>query len=265
MHYTASMARKGWTRDELILTFNLYCKIPFGKIHYRNPAVIELSLLIGRTPSAIAWKLANFARLDPTLRERGIKGAGHGSEREIEIWQEFNSNWDALAFESEHLLRAMQVHHSAPRTVEETAEEELFPEGRTRETITKARVNQAFFRSAVLASYDERCCISRIATRDLLVASHIVPWSQDAANRTNPRNGLCLSALHDRAFDCGLITITPELKVRVSPSLRQAAKRDPSLVDFILRYEDSRISVPSRFVPERDFLAYHNEKVFRKT
>jgi len=71
------MAKDNWTRDELILAFNLYCKIPFGKIHIRNPEIISLAKAIQRTPSAVSWKLANFARLDPTLRSRRIHGAPH--------------------------------------------------------------------------------------------------------------------------------------------------------------------------------------------
>jgi len=83
------MPRKNWRRDELILAFNLYCKTPFGRIHIRNPEIIALAKLLGRTPSAVSWKLANFARLDPSLRARQIKGASHGGFTEIEVWEEF--------------------------------------------------------------------------------------------------------------------------------------------------------------------------------
>src|SRR5438067_1595728 len=98
------MSRKTWQRDELILAFNLYCKTPFGKIHIRNPEIISLAKLLGRSPSALSWKLANFARLDPSLQQRQIIGAPHGGKGEIEVWNEFNSNWESLAFESEKLL-----------------------------------------------------------------------------------------------------------------------------------------------------------------
>lgn len=62
-----------WTRDELILAINLYCKLPFGKIHRGNPDIVELANLLGRTPSSIAYKLVNFASLDPSLQARGIR------------------------------------------------------------------------------------------------------------------------------------------------------------------------------------------------
>lgn len=79
------MPRRDWTREELIVAFNLYCKIPFGRIHIRNPQIIDLAKAIDRTPSAVSWKLANFARLDPALQKRNIAGASHGARAEVEI------------------------------------------------------------------------------------------------------------------------------------------------------------------------------------
>jgi hypothetical protein len=93
------MPRRDWSREELIVAFNLYCR-PFGRIHIRNPQIIDLAKAIGRTPSAVSWKLANFARLDPALKKRHIAGASHGARAEVEVWNEFNQNWEKLAFES---------------------------------------------------------------------------------------------------------------------------------------------------------------------
>jgi putative restriction endonuclease len=250
------MVRRDWSREELIIAFNLYCKIPFGRIHIRNPEVIELAKAIGRTPSAVSWKLANFARLDPALRKRNIAGATHGARGEVEVWNEFSNDWERLTFESERLLA--KVTGRAPKV----AEVEEFPEGRNRETIVRTRVNQGFFRAAVLGSYDARCCITGLQIRQLLNASHIVPWSVDVKNRTNPANGLCLNAIHDRAFDCGLLTITPDFRVRVSPLARKHAK-DAAARHFLWRYEGASISLPRRFLPDTNFIHYHNERVFR--
>lgn len=57
-----------WNRDQLKLAYYLYCQLPFGKFHHRNPEVMKLATLIGRTPSAVAMKLSNFASLDPLKR-----------------------------------------------------------------------------------------------------------------------------------------------------------------------------------------------------
>jgi len=250
------MPRRDWTREELIVAFNLYCKIPFGHIHIRNPLIIELAKAIGRTPSAVSWKLANFARLDPALKKRNIAGATHGARGEVEIWNEFNHNWEALAFESERLLQSI-----TGRSSEDDSEVSQFPEGRTRETVVRARINQGFFRTSVLAAYGARCCITGLSIPQLLNASHIVPWSVDVKNRTNPRNGLCLNAIHDRAFDCGLLTVMPDLTVKLSPKLKGRAM-DQVAQDLLWRFENSPIASPRRFAPDEKFLRYHNENVF---
>jgi putative restriction endonuclease len=252
------MPRREWTRDELILAFNLYCKIPFGKIHKHNPQVIELAKAIGRTPSAFSWKLANFARLDPALQRRNIAGASHGARAEVEVWEEFNQNWERLAFESERLLE--KATGKPAETSEEPTE---FPEGKTREATIRARINQGFFRATVLAAYDEQCCITGLPVRELLTASHIVPWAMDIKNRTNPRNGLCLNAIHDRAFDCGLLTVTPDLTVRLSPRLK-AKSAHKSMADLLHRYDGVHISMPRRFTPDPECLRVHNERVFKR-
>lgn len=250
------MARRGWTREELIVAFNLYCKIPFGRIHIRNPLIVELAKSIGRTPSAVSWKLANFARLDPTLKKRNIAGATHGAQGEIDVWNEFDQDWERLAFESERLLQ--DIMGREPGFKDELVS---FPEGRTREAIVRARVNQGFFRASVLAAYSNRCCITGLCVPVLLNAGHIVPWSVDVKNRTNPRNGLCLNAIHDRAFDCGLLTITPQLTVALSPKLKESTK-DAAAESLLLRFEGASIEPPSRFWPGEEFLRYHNEHVF---
>jgi len=255
------MPSRNWTREELIVAFNLYCKIPFGRIHIRNPQIISLAKLLGRTPSAVSWKLANFSRLDPTLKKRGIKGASHGAKSDEEIWQEFSGNWEQLAFESERLLAQM-----SGRKLDEVAslpEEDLPREGKERARVVRTRINQQFFRAAVLAAYHQRCCITGLAVPELLNASHIVPWSVDTENRVNPRNGLCLNAIHDRAFDRGLLTIRPSFTVKLSPLLR-AFKRQEAIKELFLPYEGKRIELPSHFTPEIEFLRYHNETVFKQ-
>jgi putative restriction endonuclease len=250
------MPRRDWTREELIVAFNLYCKIPFGRIHIRNPEVIELAKSINRTPSAVSWKLANFARLDPELQKRNIAGATHGAQSEVEVWDEFRNNWEKLAFESERLLAQL-----TGRIDNLDQGVEGFPEGRSREAMVRTRVNQGFFRSAVLAAYGSKCCITGCSVPELLNASHIVPWASDVKNRTNPRNGLCLNALHDRAFDCGLLTITPALTVKIS----RKVKRKPADVgthELLVRYDGVSISPPQHFAPDPVFLKHHNERIF---
>jgi HNH endonuclease len=247
-----------WNRDELIIAFNLYCKIPFGRIDQTNPVISALADVLGRTPSALAWKLANFARLDPSLKARGVKGASHGSKGEEQVWEEFNNNWDSLAFESERLLA--QLTNQSVEELNELNEDELPKDGEERERVVKVRVNQRFFRTTVLASYESRCCITGLAIPSLLSASHIAPWAKDTNNRMNPRNGLCLSVLHHAAFDNGLITITPDLCVRVSSNVKES--NDEAGHAFFGRYDKAPVRIPRRFLPDPVLLAWHNKQRF---
>ncbi len=254
------MVSNKWTREELILAFNLYCKIPFGTIHTHNPQIIALAKILDRTPSAVSWKLANLASLDPTLKKRNIAGASHGSKMDEVVWNEFNGDWDRLAFESEKLL-AQKIG----KPVEDISDVDLldFPVmGKEREAVVKIRVNQNFFRKAVLAAYNFQCCITGLGIPELLNASHIIPWSKDKANQVNPRNGLCLNAIHDRAFDRGLLTITPDFKIKISKSIKRN-DIDSALQDFLFRYDGAEIKTPTRFLPDSKFLKYHNKSVFR--
>lgn len=152
--------QKLWTRDELILAINLYCKLPFGKLHRNNPKLIHLANLIGRTENSVAFKLVNFASLDPSLQARGIKGASNTSNLDKEIWNEFYNHWNVLPYESEKLLA--QFEHTTVEELNHIPEIELPKEGKVREQIVKVRVNQTFFRNAVLASYNNTCCITGI-------------------------------------------------------------------------------------------------------
>lgn len=254
------MAPRNWTRNELIVAFNLYCKTPFGRIHVHNPEIIDLAELIGRSPSAVSWKLANFARLDPSLQRRGIIGATHGSKGEQEIWDEFNQDWGKLSFISEELLAQFKG-----KSIEEVSNIDIsdLPIGAERETMVRVRVNQNFFRSSILAAYNSQCCITGLAIPELLNASHIVPWATDPYNRVNPHNGLCLNAIHDRAFDRGLLTITPDYTVKLSPSIKITHNSDEAFGNLLLRYEGVKILIPDRFIPDRRFIEYHNRNIFK--
>lgn len=251
------MPRRNWTREETIVAFNVYCKIPFKDSHASHPEIIKYANIIGRSPSALNMKVGNFGRLDPELRKRGITGLSNGGKLEKVIWDEFHSNWDDLAFESEKLISKFQNKEIAEFTFED------FPVGKERETTVKARVNQSFFRSTVLSSYNSKCCITGLSIADFLVASHIKPWSKDKENRINPHNGLCLNSIHDKAFDRGFITITTDYKIMVSRYFDDYSS-DKSVNDFFLRFDNQLIIKPERFLPNKEFLDYHFLNVFKK-
>ena len=236
--------RKPWTRDELIVAINLYCKTPFGRIHVRNPEIIALAKLLGRTPGSVSYKLANFASIDENLDR---KGASNVSNLDRAVWAEFFADWDGVVFESERRMAELRGTSLEAEVALEKDEDIVLPEGKTREAVVRQRVNQDFFRRTVLSSYDGACCITGLAVSELLVGSHIVPWAADAGNRTNPRNGLCLNVLHDKAFDRGLIAVDEGYRVLVSSRVRKLGMEQARAV---LEVEGAELRMPRRFLPD---------------
>lgn len=249
-----------WTREETIVAFNVYCKIPFKSSRKTNPTIIKYANIIGRSPSALNMKVGNFGRLDPDLRKQGIIGLANGSKLDKIVWSEFYGNWEKLSYESELLIAEFQN-----KPVEELIEDEVFkfPIGIEREALIKQRVNQNFFRSTILSSYNVKCCITGLSVPEFLVASHIIPWKKDESNRLNPHNGLCLNSIHDKAFDKGFITVTPDYKIKVSKYFDDF-KRDDAIADFFLKYENQSIILPDRFLPSKEFLDWHSTNLFKK-
>lgn len=257
------MSSNRWTSEQLKLAFNLYCQLPFGKLHSRNAEIIELATLIGRTPSAVAMKLVNFASLDPAITSTGRSGLGNASSLDREVWDEFHADWERLAVECALLIQQLLEGRAEPVSAPES--DETFDlndySGETRQVLTEQRIKQNFFRRAVLASYRGRCCMSGLSDARLLIASHIVPWSKDKANRLNPSNGLCLSAIHDRAFDKGLITLTDDLRIVLSGALRNSA--DQFAIEVFSCLDGEKIQMPERFVPNLDFISRHRNEIFQ--
>lgn len=253
-----------WSREELLVAFNIYCQTPFGKLHARNPDIVRVAAVLGRTPSSLAMKLVNFASLDPSITSTGRRGLGNASRADKAIWDEFNEDWEGLAVESELHLKDLIKKSEGTEPEFQKGDSDFDSTtyvGDTKAVQVQARIKQSFFRRAVLSSYKQRCCITNISEPRLLVASHIVPWMSDAKNRLNPRNGLCLSALHDKAFDRGLITLTDEFRVDVSPALYKF-EAEPFIRDTLIAIRGKSITLPEKFAPDTAFLKRHREEVF---
>lgn len=253
------MATHPWTKEELILAFNLYWKIPFGQFHHRNHDVIQLANLIGRSPNAVAMRLSNFASIDPYHQKRGIKGLTGGIKQVQPIWDEFSENKEELIFESERILAKFQL-----TTIEEKYSGILDDinkyEGETKLREVKTRVNQAVFRQIVLVNYSGRCAITQLDRTSLLIASHIIPWAKDKENRLNPQNGILLNSLHDKAFENGFIAIDNQLRMIICTDWLKSS--DPFITNCFNSYHKKEIEMPDRFLPDKVFLERHRDENF---
>ncbi|MEQ1635997.1 MAG: HNH endonuclease [Methylococcales bacterium] len=255
--------RTGWTRYQLLIAFNLYCQMPFGKMHYRNPEIIKCAETIGRTPSALAMKLVNIASLDPAITSTGRSGLKGASASDKAMWEEMQADWEHFANEIQQAANAFQLNElSLDADDSSVLNKVIYLKGKNKTVQATARVGQNFFRRSVLSAYEQRCCITGLAISKLLVASHIIPWRVDETNRLNPSNGLCLSMLHDKAFDIGILTIMEDMTIRVSQKCTDNA--DDFFNSALLAYNGKPIFLPKKFRPHADFLSYHRGHIFEK-
>ncbi|MCX6953569.1 MAG: HNH endonuclease [Verrucomicrobia bacterium] len=261
--------RVKWTRDELLIALNLYHKLTFGQMHARHPAIVAVAEKLGRGANSLAMKLCNLASLDPALKMRGIKGLSGASALDRLVWGEFHANLSEAAPASEEAFRKL-FEAVESSEVEVTPREGVVvrkapPRGPTELTATvKIRRGQDYFRQAVLNNFGGCCGVTGLAVRKLLVASHILPWGRHEEHRLNVRNGLCLSRLHDAAFDVGLVTFDGELRLRLSSRLKSEVSQRAVKENFSA-YEGQALNLGKDAVlPDEAFLAVHREAIFKK-
>jgi putative restriction endonuclease len=251
--------KRNWTRDELLVCFNFYCRTPFGKLHRNNSDIIQLANIFRRTPNAVAMKLVNFASFDPAHKKRGIKGLANASHQDEMVWEEFNTNPNGLAEESEEASLRLRA---IPSQVPEEQDEFEIPGGPTEgQAFRSMRLVQRFFRKSVLASYRFTCAFCGLNIPELLNASHIIPWNVDVTLRADPRNGLCLCCLHDRAFDRGLMAVNDDYRLVLSSRLKSRTDDAIHRVVF-LDLQGDLIKLPDRFLPHQNSLKYHFTSIF---
>jgi putative restriction endonuclease len=255
-----------WTRDELLLALNLYHKLSFGQFNSSNVAVQQLATKLGRTPASVSMKLCNLAFFDLGLRQRGVNGLSGASALDRSVWDEYHADLEASVLESELKLRDVfgvadgerieilprSGYRIAPATSQEPTEVEA---------VRVERLKQGYFRNAVLNNFEGRCGVTGIGMRDLLNASHILPWSTHPAERLDVRNGICLSSLYDRAFDRYMIGFDDRCRLVVSKRVKQELGTD-AYDRFFACFEGKPLLIPGESVPpSQDFLRQHLQRV----
>jgi len=229
-----------WTREETLLALRLYLETPFGQQHKSHPPIIKLAQRIGRTPGSVGMKLCNFTSLDPIEAERGVKGLNKASKLQKEIWVEYQERPTEIILEAEALEASREDGGFKAHDEEGT---EMW-------TQAKVRLGQKFFRRGVLASYGNQCCISGNPINAVLRAGHIIPWAKSEENRLNLRNGICLEATYDAAFDAGIIAVDTDYKIKVSPRI-QVYSGEAEVARRFLALEGTKIKLPSKNIPDK--------------
>lgn len=237
---------------------NVYCRLPFGQFDKSNRHIQAVAEQMGRTPSSLAMKLSNLASLDPHHQKRGVSGLPGTSKLDRKVWNDFQQDWSTMAERSEASFEALMQGQA----LVDTEPSKLFtvPKGPTEvQRVVNVRRVQDFFRKAILGSYESRCALTDLAVPELLIASHIIGWSDNEARRADPTNGICLNALHDKAFDRHLLTFDEDYRVVLSSALKSREASEFQSHNFE-RLEGKPLRLPHRFLPDSVALAKHREK-----
>lgn len=122
----------------------------------------------------------------------------------------------------------------------------------------KVRIGQRTFREVILLIYQNRCCLTGIDLPEVNRASHIIGWAERAETRMDPRNGICLSATYDAAFDRKLITFDEDYRLVLSKSIRDRVPSQTLKTHFLSK-EGQRMEFPVRFHPMKEYLDHHRK------
>ena len=253
------MSNNKWTREELILVLDLYFRLPFGRLNRSTPEVIELANLIGRTNNSVALRLVNFAACDPVIINSGRTGMPGGLSICKPIWDEYAGRKEELFYDAQQIKE--NLLHSSIEDLIGITEKDLV--GKDKKAFVKHRVNQDAFRSMILNLYEKRCALTGIKIPTLLVASHIIPWAVNQQERLNPENGLCLSALYDKAFDKGFISFDNQYRVILAEKLK-LYQAEPYYGKHFASIEGQPIALPEYHRPNKEFLEWHRDCIFNK-
>ncbi len=119
------------------------------------------------------------------------------------------------------------------------------------------------FRRVVVKAYDFTCAMCRIRVftpegHAAVVAAHIVPWSE--SYNDDPRNGIALCGLHHWTLDQGLVGVTPDYRVEVSP----VVPKDEEGTEPLLSLVGCRLHLPTERTlwPAEKALKWHRKNVF---
>jgi Predicted restriction endonuclease len=238
---------KKWTDEDTLHVLSYYVSTN-GSYDY-VPLIAEQ---LDRTIGSIKMKFGNFDSLNPN---KGI-GLLHTSKQDVRIWNEYHENWEML---SNFILGSDSYANN-----ELIFEESILEKGLTKERVIKARVNQNVFRRGILNAYSGQCCVTLLSETNLLIASHIKPWSESSPEeKLDIGNGLCLNAFHDKAFDKGLITIDQDYRIQISNKIDKMKVPVNIYELYFSTYDGKRINLPSESLrPGKNYLAYHNECIF---
>lgn len=249
---------KTWTKEDIMVIFNLYCKLPFKENTINNSLIEEYARMLNRSSNSIIMKISDLGKLDPELKRYSNVAEIYGQKLDRDVWNDFNKNPMQFVYNSEKLIaRAYGCSVSELEDLDNN-----LPKGCHPKDPVRRKMGFIFFRKVVLSSYNNTCCISGVRNPLLVEACHITEWDDDENKIVNPRNGLCLNYLMHKAYDRKLVSVSPDYKINISEKMITSAMRE-DFRTYLKSINGRHIFLPDRFSPSRDLLAMHYEEFTR--
>ena len=96
------------------------------------------------------------------------------------------------------------------------------PNQTQRKGLVVTRVGQGYYRKQLLERWENKCAVTSCTIKNILIASHIVPWRKsNDAERLDVGNGILLSPDLDALFDKHLISFNDEGNILISKNLTE--------------------------------------------
>ncbi len=243
--------------DETAFLFYIFLTEKSSELRTGSKRIDEIAVHLNRSVGSIHRKLEDIRSNEPSYAKNGLIPTNCANLVK-DIWVQLGSDYDS----TKESIRDTYVRMCKDTIVSGEIDLDLdISPGLDIPVESTRREGQPLFRRLVANNYDRKCCITGISMKELLVASHIKPWSKSTpVERTDPRNGLYLNRLHDGLFDRHLMTIDEDMRIVYADSIRKTNSEE-TFEDLFGRYEGHRIEMPTLYRPGDEYLSEHR-KIF---
>ncbi len=239
---TSNYSRRAYNKKEESLIFEKYINLKTKKPFY---------IL---TPKSLDKIESLFERLNLSNKESIINLVLEDYNKlQVEI-----SKDDSIYDDSEYNVVTREKNISKELINLKNTIDKLDIKPEEKEIVSKARIGQDKLRKYLLQSLEEDE-FNSIKKEELLIVSHIKPWSKSSdLEKLDPSNVILLDALVDKAFDSGLVSFDNEGRIIISKYLNDEMKGNIKLKEFFSNGKSITIDNNKNV-----YLKYHRENIFK--
>ena len=220
---------------------------------YRAKDKYNLDPLIGciTLTDPVFFKKSNWLPLPSDWKKNIVVGKTYNTEKKIG-----KDYWDIVQV-------LILEHQISNNNLKDSLNKNIISEPTSpgyRKILNNVRIGQAAFRLLVTDAYQRKCSVSGSKILPTLEAAHIKPYASSGPNHTN--NGLLLRSDFHKLFDKGYITITKQLKIEVSRTIKEEFHSGKEYY----KYHGNSLEIMPKNVmehPSEDHINWHNKNIYK--